>query len=107
MIAATPVPRVIAGSIKLANPISPPDGSHPSRTEKSSISISPNQKLGMETPNNAKTIVVLSKAEYCFVAEIIPTGIPIATAIIIPAIVNFKVAGNLERTSSNTALPVE
>lgn len=106
MIAADPTPKVTDGSIKLLRPSNPPEGNKPNLTEKVSISISPNQNTGIETPSNANIILKLSKNEYCLVAEIIPTGIPIQTEIIIPITANISVFGNLENISPKTSLPV-
>ena len=106
MIAADPTPKVTDGSIKLLRPSNPPEGNNPNLTEKVSISISPNQNTGIETPSNANIILKLSKNEYCLVAEIIPTGIPIQTEIIIPITANISVFGNLENISPKTSLPV-
>lgn len=71
-IAADPTPKVKAGKITLLSPSNPPEGNNPNFTENNRINISPNQNTGIETPNNANTILILSTAEYCFVAEIIP-----------------------------------
>ncbi len=87
-------------------PENPPEGSKPNFTENNKTNISPNQNTGIETPNKANTILILSTAEYCFVAEIIPIGIPITTAMITPNTANTKVFGNLEKISANTSLPV-
>ena len=48
----------------------------------------------------------LSTSEYCFVAEIIPTGIPISIEIKIPNTANTTVFGNLANISEKTSLPV-
>ena len=47
------------------------------------MSISPNQKLGNETPNKAIIIIETSVQEYCFVAEMMPAIIPITTVMTI------------------------
>src|SRR3712207_555376 len=105
-IAAEPTPKVKAGKITLLIPENPPEGSNPNFTENNKTNISPNQNTGIETPNKASTILILSTAEYCLVAEIIPIGIPITTAMITPNTANTKVFGNLEKISANTSLPV-
>ena len=48
----------------------------------------------------------LSVSEYCFVADIIPTGIPIRIEIITPNTANTTVLGNLANISAKTSLPV-
>ena len=58
--AANPNPTVTAGRTRLSNPPFPPVGNNPSFSEKRIISISPNQKLGMEVPNKAKIIPAVS-----------------------------------------------
>ena len=72
---------------------------------KRSDSRSPSQKLGIETPISERTIDVLSRAEYCFRAEIIPTGIPMMRATKIPATARTAVFGNLSRTCAATLIP--
>ncbi len=99
--------NVTAGNIKLFQESNPPDGTNLKLTANVKTNISPNQKFGIETPNKAPIILTLSIAEYCLVADIIPSGIPIPIAIIIPIIVKINVFGNLENISSKTNLPVE
>ena len=98
-VAAHPVPNVSAGRTMLRNrgtspsPI-PCEGSQPSVSEKTITASSPNQKFGMATPINAKTMDTLSMSEYCFFAEMMPTGMPISSATRIPATARTQVLGN-------------
>ncbi len=71
----------------------PEEGSQLRRTEKNRIKSTPNQKTGMEIPTMAKIIVMESNHEYCFIAEIIPKGIPRMMAMNIEKAANFNVAG--------------
>ena len=48
----------------------------------------------MATPINAKTMDTLSMSEYCFFAEMMPTGMPISSATRIPATARTQVLGN-------------
>ena len=79
------------GSIIALNVENPDDGNHLKRTEKNRINNSPNQKTGIESPIMAKIIVIVSNHEYCFMADIIPHGIPIMIAIIIANAESFSV----------------
>ena len=56
--------RVTAGSTRAPQVSKLEDGNHPSPAAKITISISPSQKFGMETPNRAPTMEMLSTAEY-------------------------------------------
>jgi len=107
IIAAALVPNVIAGSITLFAFSNPPIGKTLNCTENRIISIKPNQKFGIETPNNAAIILILSISEYCLVADIIPTGIPIIIAIATPTTANTNVLGNLANISEKTSRPLE
>ena len=60
MSAARPRPTVSAGRISVSKPPLPPDGSHPSFSEKIIISIRPSQKFGIDVPNSAKTMPAVS-----------------------------------------------
>ena len=76
---------VKAGSTTWRKVVSPEGGNQPSFTEKSRISSRPSQKTGMEMPISPRIMVKLSKKEYCFVAEMMPMGIPIRIAITMAA----------------------
>ncbi len=102
--AAEPVPKVIAGRIRCEIVPRPVAGSHPRVTAKSTISISPSQKTGIETPNRATSMLALSKMEFRFVAEIIPATTPMSMAIAIAATANSTVLGNLSHISVVTGL---
>ena len=95
IVAADPVPKVRAGNTMCFRLVKPEAGSHPSFTENSRMSINPCQKFGIETPTKASTILTWSNIVYCFVADMIPIGIPIDTATKTPMDASFKVAGNL------------
>ena len=56
--------RVTAGSTRAPQVSKLEDGNHPSPAAKITISISPSQKFGMEKPNRAPTMEMLSTAEY-------------------------------------------
>ena len=97
MLAAQPVPSVSAGKIRLGSSATPSpmpeDGSHPSVTENSMTSSSPNQKFGIATPISPNTVVTLSIQVYCFFADKIPIGTPISIATRIPARDKINVLG--------------
>ena len=44
------------------------------------ISISPNQNAGIDVKISAVTVLVMSMTEYCFIAEMMPTGTPMIVA---------------------------
>lgn len=67
------------------------------------MSIVPNQNVGIETPTNAKVVLVTSTHEFCFLAEIIPAMMPIKTATTILATANLTVVGNRVIIASVTA----
>ena len=80
----------------------PDEGSHLKRTEKNSISNRPSQNTGIERPIIANIMVIVSNHEYCFMAEIIPHGMPIIIAMIIANAESFRVYGNAVRISCIT-----
>ena len=49
-------PRLSAGNTRWVRPPVPPAGSHSRRTEKRRMRISPDQKMGVETPTRATTV---------------------------------------------------
>ena len=107
IMAAAPVPSVTAGRTRLLmrgmnpSPI-PCEGSQP-RVSANRMTISrPNQKFGMATPIRESSMAVLSIMEYCFLAEIIPVGIPIRMATRIPATASTAVLGNRSMTCDHT-----
>jgi hypothetical protein len=62
------------------SPAEPLEGSQPRLNEKTIINMIPSQNVGMETPNKEKEVTTTSCFEYCFLADIIPTGIDIPKA---------------------------
>ncbi|MCK4599578.1 hypothetical protein KAU37_07165, partial [Candidatus Bipolaricaulota bacterium] len=62
-------------------------------TEKTMMRSNPSQKLGIETPTRADTVLTLSRKEYLFTDEITPTGMAIINDIIMDKRVNSNVAG--------------
>src|SRR3954447_19283357 len=76
MIAVEAEPSAIAGSTSWAGVPAPELGSQPSVTENSSISISPSQKTGIETPISAISVARLSQSVYRLVAETTPAISP-------------------------------
>ena len=91
--AANAEPSVMAGRIKCQIVPCPDTGSQFNCTEKRRISSGPSQKWGMEMPNNAMKVALLSSHEYCLRAEITPSGMAISSAIESEASVNSTVAG--------------
>ncbi len=74
-------PRAMAGRIRCQIVPFPPAGNHFRWTENTSINKRPNQKMGMEMPKRAPTMLILSKREYCRVEEITPAMSPMKAAI--------------------------
>ena len=56
MIPVEAVPRTTAGRMMCRNVPIPPDGSHMSLTETSSISSSPHQNTGIEMPKSERIV---------------------------------------------------
>jgi hypothetical protein len=91
--------RVIAGMIKCFIVAMPVAGNSPNLRENNSISRRPNQNAGMEVKMRALTKLTASMRVYCFIADTIPTGMPIKTEIITPKNVNVSVVGKREAIS--------
>ena len=100
------VPRVNAGSTTCRKLVRPEGGNQPSRTENSRISSSPSQNTGIEMPIRPRIMVKLSKKEYCFVAEMMPIGIPIRIAIVMAARDSRMVDGSALVISFMTGRPL-
>ena len=100
------VPSVKAGRTTWRKLVSPEGGNQPSRTENSRISSRPSQNTGMEIPISPRIIVKLSKKEYCFVAEMMPIGIPIRMAIVMAARDSRMVDGKALMISFMTGRPL-
>ena len=49
-------PRVMAGSTRCSMSPRPDEGNHPSRTEKTRMSMMPSQKVGIDWPRSATTV---------------------------------------------------
>lgn len=94
------------GRIKLLNESAPLDGSHPSFSANSRMDKRPSQKAGMDEKNMAVTELITSRAEYCFTADKIPRGTPMATDKSMAPAASFIVVGNLENISVNTGVLV-
>src|SRR5215467_6211285 len=74
-IAASALPMVIAGRMRLANDPAPETGSHPSLIAKSKIRIGPSAKLGNESPKRLITESVRSSHRLRRRADRTPAGI--------------------------------
>ena len=72
-------PSTKAGRIKTFKLSSPITGSSPNLTEKTRISISANQKSGMDSPETAMAISALSSHEFTLRAERMPKKSPAPT----------------------------
>ena len=84
-------------------PIGIPDGgAHPNLNQKIYRNRYPSQNTGAETPINAKTIVVRSRAVPRRTAEMMPIGIPIRTQITAAPTARVIVTGSREKISSFT-----
>ena len=68
------------GIMKLFHESLPTAGSHPRMFENTKIIMSPSQKGGTDVNKSAVTMLLKSRIEYCFTAEITPTGMPISIA---------------------------
>ena len=71
--------NVIHGNIYPDISLLPMAGNHESCSANSRISSVPSQNAGMEERISAPVSVTLSSSEYCFTAERMPTGMPMAT----------------------------
>jgi len=72
------------GNIQDVGVAIPDGGNHPKFKANKIINISPSQKLGIETASKPSAVAELSKMVYCFVADKIPSGIPIMIDKIVP-----------------------
>ena len=96
--------NVNAGNTNDLKVLNPAEGNQPSLAANTRINIKPNQKFGIDTPINAATIDVLSRNEYCRVAEITPSDTPITMANSIAQNERSSVFGNLAIISLTTGL---
>ena len=64
----------------------------------------PNQKLGMDTPIRDSTMEILSITVFCFLADSIPSGMPMSSATRMPAMASTTVLGNRSITCSQTEM---
>jgi len=103
-IAASAVPRVIAGSASDSHPSLPPTGNHSRCSENSQMSSGPSQKLGIDTPTSATSIETLSKAPYCLTAASTPIGMAINSATSIAASDSSTVGPRRSSSTSRTGL---
>lgn len=67
-------PREMAGSTMLFQESAPYTGNRFSFREKSRISITASQKMGMDTPIRETTMLTLSTQVFCFTAARMPRG---------------------------------
>ena len=93
---------VTAGSTRWLREPAPPTGSQLSQREKTTISTSPVQKIGIESPNSEARRAIASKTELGQTAETIPATIPTPAAIRSAAMVSCSVAGHASASSRAT-----
>ena len=84
----------------------PEDGSQPRFSEKMMTRISANQKVGTAIKNRVINMVILSRTEYCLIADIIPTGMPMITENTIPEVASTTVLPRRPIIRENTACPL-
>ena len=72
-------PMDAIGSMKLAGPVKPTEGSQWSFTEKIMMSTKPRQNCGVAAAIMDRILMILSVQEYCFNADIVPNGTPMTT----------------------------
>ena len=82
----------------------PDEGSQRNLTENSRISSKPSQNTGIDRPIMAKIMVIVSNTEYCLMADIIPHGRPMITAMIIAKPDSLIVAGKAAISSFMTGV---
>ena len=80
-------------------------GSQRSITPKTHASISPSQKIGIDTPTSAHTRARLSRNDLRQTAETMPIGIPTSSASTMAAVASSTVAGKRRRMSGSTGSP--
>jgi ribosomal protein L34 len=95
-------PIVIIGRIQQANLSLPVAGSHPRFTEKTKTNNIATQKDGAETPNKEIIVKILSRNEYCLIADTIPKRMPTTNPKTTLPKVRIKVVGYRLRISSTT-----
>ena len=83
-------------------PSLPEEGNHPNFRENNRISNRPSQKIGIETPINAITMLMLSNRVFCFTAATTPSGTATTTARSMAQAVSLMVLGKRLNTSSDT-----
>ena len=109
VVAAPLIPMVIAGSTSdlttFANPFPIPDAGNIFRLRLNiNTSKRPIQKAGAEAPIKLNTIETLSKMLYCFLAAMIPIGIPTMTENKTPQEANNTVLGNRSMICAETSV---
>ena len=99
-------PRLTAGRIRWAKLPVPPAGSQGSSTEKSRIRISPDQKMGVETPASASAVAAKSSRLARWVALRMPRVTPTSVATRIAAPASSSVRRNRSPSSPATGSEV-
>jgi predicted aconitase len=97
--------KLVTGSNVVAESSRNPVGSQRSWTPNTQASITPSQKIGIDTPASAQSRERLSSHEFRHTADTIPIGIPKASASRIAAVASSTVAGNRRRRSTRTGSP--
>ena len=83
----------------------PEAGNQPRWTAKSKINSSANQKSGVAKPMKTKTVVALSKREYCRVADRTPMGTAKSRMIAISITLSMRVMGRRSPIFWSTGRP--
>ena len=102
--AMMPQPMVKDGRMKPFQVSRPPEGSHPSCTEKIWMPIRPSQKPGADRPVMASSMQMWSSSLPCLMAEMTPIKMPSAGAQMTPANTSLSVCGILSAISSVTGV---
>src|SRR5699024_923532 len=93
------VPSVMTGITICCGETHPVGGKQPRLIANHCINIKPSQKLGMDKPNKATSIIPTSDHEYCLTADIIPAIKPRKTLKIILYTESSRVTQNFGHNS--------
>ena len=102
---ATVAPDSVTMGRTISPTVSKPiEGNQPRCTENAMISRMPVQNVGIETPRSVTSVVRLSSSEYCRIAQMTPSGMPISVLKTTAQNASLMVTGTRVASSIETGL---